>query len=188
MRTLGPTDPVRPDVTRILVAGTAGAGKTTLAGHIGETLQIPHTELDNLYWGPGWTTRESFLPDVEELVASEAWVTEWQYRAVRPLTGARAQLMVWLDLPVRVRMHRVTRRTLIRRLKREAVWDSKNVEPPLRTVLSKEDHILRWAWDRRHSLDDLPERLAAELPHLDLVRLSSPADVRTWLRTLASSR
>ncbi|KSZ56875.1 hypothetical protein Z045_20930 [Rhodococcus pyridinivorans KG-16] len=42
--------PVRP--RRVLVAGTSGSGKTTLAARIGETLDLPHVEIDGLHHGP----------------------------------------------------------------------------------------------------------------------------------------
>ncbi len=36
---------------RILVAGTAGAGKTTLARRVAALLGLPHIEIDALPWG-----------------------------------------------------------------------------------------------------------------------------------------
>ena len=40
---------------RIVVVGTTGSGKTTLARSISERLAVPHVELDALFWGPNWT-------------------------------------------------------------------------------------------------------------------------------------
>ena len=40
---------------RIVVVGTSGVGKTTLAKDIAAALAIPHVELDALHWDPGWT-------------------------------------------------------------------------------------------------------------------------------------
>ncbi|MPV38870.1 P-loop NTPase family protein [Georgenia subflava] len=184
MRTLGPTDPLPIVPRRIAVVGTAGVGKTTLAERLATRLQLPHVEIDGLHWGPAWTPRPDFLADVEAFVRTERWVTEWQYTAARPLIADRAELMVWLDLPVPVRMVRVLRRTVRRRLRRESLWAAGNIEPPLRTVLHDREHIVRWAWDTRHKFDDLPARLAARSPHVVLVRLRSQADVDAWLTGL----
>ncbi len=41
--------PVRP--RRILVAGTSGAGKTTVARRVAAVLSIPHIEIDALFHG-----------------------------------------------------------------------------------------------------------------------------------------
>ena len=39
---------------RIVVVGTSGAGKTTLARRIAALLMLPHIELDAINWQPGW--------------------------------------------------------------------------------------------------------------------------------------
>lgn len=171
---------------RILVAGTAGAGKTTLARRIAELTGILHVEIDDLHWGPGWTTRATFLDSVRELAARDAWITEFQYREARPLLLPRAQLIVWLDPPQLVKLGRLVRRTLSRRIRRTPLWSAGLHERPLWTILTDRDHIIRWGWRRRHTFRSLPDRLAARAPHVDLVRLRSERDVRRWLRSLSS--
>lgn len=170
---------------RVLVAGTSGAGKTTLAARLAAVLDLPHTEIDGLFHGPGWTPRPEFLDDVRTLVAGESWVTEWQYRTARPLLLERAELLVWLDLPVRVRMRQVTRRTLRRRRRRTVLWNG-NTEPALRTFWTDGDHIVRWAWRTRRSLDGLDELLAEQAPHVRVVRLRRRSEVEEWLARLAA--
>lgn len=96
---LGPGDALPSRPQRVLVAGTSGAGKTTVARAVAEALGCPHVELDALHHGPGWTPRAEFEDDVRRFAASDAWASEWQYAAVRELLLARADLLVWLDLP-----------------------------------------------------------------------------------------
>ncbi|MFF2452306.1 AAA family ATPase [Isoptericola sp. NPDC058082] len=179
-----PAPPPAVTARRILVAGTSGAGKTTLAGRVSAVLGLPYTELDGLYHGTGWTPRPEFEDDVRAVVAQDAWVSEWQYTAVRPLLLERAELLVWLDPPVPVVLWQVGTRTVRRRLRRTELWHG-NVEPPLRTVLRDRDHILRWAWRTRHKLRGLDERLAREAPHVRVVRLRSRRAVERWVRSLA---
>lgn len=181
MRTLTSQDPLPPGTTRILIAGTSGSGKTTLAAKLSEVLGIPHYEIDNLHWGEGWTTRETFAEDVAAFAATDAWVSEFQYREVRAVTASRAEVVVWLDYPVRTRMGRVIRRTLRRRFRREPIWDAGLLEPPLWTIFTKKEHILRWAWDTRHNYDRFPAVIVEKYPHLTLVRLRSPRETRQWL-------
>jgi adenylate kinase family enzyme len=168
---------------RVLVAGVSGSGKSTLAREIGTRLGIEYVELDGLYHGPGWEPRPTFADDVAALVARDAWVTEWQYDAARPLTLARAELMVWLDLPIRLVLRQLTRRTLRRRVRREQLWHG-NVEAPLHTVFTDREHVMRWAWSTRHTLDGLNRRLSVERPDLSVVRLTTRAEAQGWIGSL----
>jgi len=170
--------PVRP--RRILVTGTSGAGKTTLAGALAQRLGVPHTDIDGLYHGPGWVPRPEFSDDVAALAAREEWVTEWQYSVVRPLLLGRADLLVWLDLTRATVMRQIVPRTLCRRLRRVELWNG-NVEPPLWTLLTDPDHILRWAW-RTHpkTTARVHQVLASTDPPL-VVRLRNRDEVAAWL-------
>ncbi|WP_299040308.1 hypothetical protein [uncultured Pseudokineococcus sp.] len=67
-------------------------------------------------------------------------MTEWGYGPTRNVLAARADLLVWLDLPRAVVMRHVVRRTLRRRLRREVLWNG-DVELPLRTSFTDEEHI-----------------------------------------------
>jgi adenylate kinase family enzyme len=177
---LGPADPLPYRPRRVLVAGTSGSGKTTLAARIAGRLALPRTELDAHYHGPAWTPRPEFADDVARMLGQPAWVTEWQYTAVRDLLLERADCLVWLDLPRLLVVRRVVARTVRRRLRREVLWNG-NVEPPLWTVLTSRDHIVRWAW-RTHGRT--AERIAVarqRRPDLPVVRLGSPDDVDSWV-------
>jgi adenylate kinase family enzyme len=164
----------------VLVAGTSGAGKTTLARAAAEVLGCPHVELDSLHHGPGWTKRPQFEDDVRRVVAGASWVSEWQYSAVREALLARADLLVWLDLPRRVVMVRVVRRTVRRRIRRELLWNG-NVEPPLRTFLTEPDHIVRWAWRSHPRTGQRVMAACAARPELVVVRLTTAAQVSAWV-------
>ena len=180
MPLLGPADllPRRP--SRVLVAGPSGAGKTTLAARVGAALHVPHIEIDALFHGPGWTPRPGFTEDVQRFTARPGWVTEWQYGPVRPLLAERADLLVWLDLPRAVVMRQVVGRTLRRRLLRQSLWNG-NVEPPLRTVLTDPEHIVRWAWTSWARTTARVTELQARHPELVVVRLRSRRDVEKWV-------
>jgi hypothetical protein len=107
-------------------------------------------------------------------------VTEWQYGSVRALLAARADLLVWLDLPRARVMAQVTGRTLRRRLTRQPLWNG-NVEPPLWTFVTDRDHIVRWAWRTRAVTGGRIEGLRREQPDLPVVRLRRHADADRWL-------
>ncbi|NAZ75731.1 AAA family ATPase [Kineococcus sp. T13] len=181
MPLLGPTDPLPHRPRRVLVAGTSGAGKTTLASRIATALQAPHVEIDALFHGPGWSARPSFEHDVHRFSAGPSWVSEWQYDQVRSHLAGRADLLVWLDLPRGRVLRQVVRRTLLRRLRRQVLWNG-NVEPPLRTFLTDPEHIVRWAWRTHHHSAARVVRLLHERPELPVVRLRSHRQAQAWLR------
>ncbi len=176
---LGAGDALPRRPARVLVAGTAGAGKSTLARRIAAHLDLPYFEIDALFHGPDWAPRSQFTDDVQAWARSAAWVTEWQYPAARERLADRADLLVWLDLPRRVVMARVLRRTIVRRLRGVELWNG-NREPSLRAILTDRDHIVRWAW-RSHG--ESSGRVAACLTRrpVPVVALRSPAEVETWV-------
>jgi adenylate kinase family enzyme len=170
--------PGRPH--RVLVAGTSGSGKTTLGQQIGARAGIPHTEIDGLFHGPGWTPRPEFLDDVAQLMACPVWVTEWQYDAARPILLGRADLLVWLDLPRSTVIRRVTVRTVRRRVGRHQLWNG-NVEQPLWRILTDRGHIIRWAWGTHGAQAGRVRAASAQRPDLTVVRLRSARQVEGWL-------
>lgn len=163
----------------MLVAGTSGAGKTTLAARVAAALRVPHVEIDALFHGPGWTRRPSFEADVHRFSAEPGWVTEWQYGSVRAHLAARADVLLWLDLPRRRVMRQVIRRTLVRRLRRQRLWNG-NVEPPLWTILTDPEHIVRWAWNTHGETAARVTRLLDDRPELTVVRIRSRVEAARW--------
>lgn len=177
---LGPDDPLPARPSRILAHGASGSGKTTLCRAVADRLGLPHTELDGLHHGPGWVPRPTFLDEVGALVAGRRWVTEYQYPAARPLLLARADLLVWLDLPRSTVLRQVTGRTLRRWWTGEVLWNGNIEQPPWRILLDR-DHIIRWAW-RTHPLvtPRAAEALRREPPPV-VVRLRSRSEIARWL-------
>jgi adenylate kinase family enzyme len=165
---------------RVTVNGTSGSGKTTLAQRIGEALDLPHTETDALFHGPGWTPRPDFLDKVREFTSQPRWVCEYQYDAARPLIAGRADLVVWLDLPVPVVMWRVVRRTVTRRLLRQELWNG-NREGPLTGFFTDREHVVRYAWATRRKAEDRVRGLLASHAALPVVRLRSRREAGSWL-------
>jgi len=177
---LGAGDPLLRRPQRVLIAGTSGSGKTALAARLGRLLGAPQVEIDALFHGPSWTPRESFVEDVESFSEQPAWVTEWQYSIVRDLLAERADLLVWLDLPRAKVMRQVVVRTARRRLRRQVLWNG-NIEPPLWTIFTDPDHIVRWAWKTHPKSAQRVAALAKQRPELAVVRLRSWSEVQQWL-------
>ena len=169
---------------RIAVVATAsGCGKTTLGRTLARRLRVPFVELDALHHGPGWTeaSAEELHAKVEPLVAEDSWVIDGGYWGkLGDLVLSNAELVVWLDLPVRVWLPRLVRRTLGRVVRREELWNGNR--ETLRNVLFSRDSLLLFALR-----DQGPRRrrYPAELGRYPLVRLRSPEEVERWLASCA---
>ena len=109
---------------RIVVIGTTGSGKTTLARRLSQLLDIPHVELDALNWEPDWVQAptEVFRQRTEEALRGEAWLVDGNYSAVRDIVWPRAGTLVWLDYGFLVTLRQLLGRTLRRISTREELW------------------------------------------------------------------
>jgi adenylate kinase family enzyme len=171
------------DARRWLVIGNSGSGKTTLATRIAATLAVPHVELDALHWQAGWAANPTFVEDVSAMTAGPGWVVDGFYPDVRPLLTERADVLVWLDpLPALI-LWRVTSRTVVRRLRRTTLWNG-NVEPPLRTFFTDDEHVIRWAASTLTLHGPRVRAALAANPDLRLVHLRSSADAERLLARL----
>jgi adenylate kinase family enzyme len=72
---------------RICVIGTSVAGKTTLARQVSHSLNIPHFELDSLYWEPNWVTvtPDIFRRRAEESLTGNSWIVDGNSKTVRDI-------------------------------------------------------------------------------------------------------
>jgi adenylate kinase family enzyme len=177
---------------RVVVTGTSGAGKTTLARNIAAALTMPHIELDAINWQPGWRdlTRhdpEEFVRRVNTSIAAEAWVVDGNYWLVRDIVWRRATHLVWLDYERRVIMARVIRRTIVRATLRTELWSGNRER--WRHLL-RPSHPIRWAWntwERRRR--ETAERLGREdYAELVVLRLRHPRETRQAIALLAEHR
>ena len=130
---------------RIIVIGTSGSGKSTLAAELARVLHLPRTELDALYWGPGWAPNPTaqFLADVQAAAAGERWVMDGNYSAARELIWPRATHIVWLNYSRPRVFAQVLRRTVRRGWSRAPLWAG-NRESLRKAFLSR-DSILLWS-------------------------------------------
>jgi adenylate kinase family enzyme len=172
-------------VRRVSVVGNSGSGKSALARNLAAVLGVPHLELDSVFHQPGWEPlpHDEFQRVVAARADEDGWVIDGNYSAVRPVVWARADTVVWLDLPRRAVMRQVTWRTVRRAVTREELWNG-NREPLANfTRWAPEESIISWAW---HSHAKYRTRYAAAAAdpanrHLAFVRLTSRRDAGRFL-------
>ena len=167
---------------RVNVKGTSGSGKTTFSRELARRLGVPFVELDGLHHGPNWAepTNEEFRARVREAMerAPDGWVIDGNYDGkLGDVLIGEADTIVWLDLPLRLKLRRLWRRTTDRIRNDVELWNGNR--EAWRTAFWGRDSLFGWML-RTHFRQrrEWPRRFAGD-PRL--VRLRSAAEARAWL-------
>jgi adenylate kinase family enzyme len=151
MRRADPTPPASLalqclTMQRVVILGTAGSGKSWLAGRLAARLDLRIVELDALFWGPDWQPApfELFRYRIECETRDGDWIVVGNYGQVRDLVWREADTLVWIDLPLRVVMVQLLGRTVWRIATAEDLWGTGNRESVRKAFFSR-DSILLWA-------------------------------------------
>lgn len=173
-------------MNRVLVVGTTGSGKTTVASAIAKHLGARHVELDSLHWEPGWVEAETeqFRQRALAATTSERWVVCGNYWSkLDDLLWSRADTVVWLDLPLPILLWRLVQRTVRRSLRRTELWGTNRER--LRQLWRK-DSLLLWAIKSQPRNRARYSAAMTDLrwQHIRFVRLRSQRAIRKWLRQL----
>jgi adenylate kinase family enzyme len=121
---------------RISIIGLPGSGKSTLAAAISKKLSIPHIHLDRFWFESGGEARSGKTQNLEEVRArvgekadlaaeKESWVSDGFYHDMQPKTAERADIIIFLDIPLWQRLWNHLRRLPYRKDRHTEVslWD-----------------------------------------------------------------
>jgi len=88
-------------MNRIMILGSGGAGKSTLARRLSERLQIDVIYLDQYYWKEHWveSTKEEFKKNVQQLVEKEQWIMDGNYASTLAERLKHVDQIIFLDTP-----------------------------------------------------------------------------------------
>ena len=171
------------DARRILVYGVTGSGKTAFARDLAEVCGLPWTEADQLCWGPGWTEvpKEEQRRRIGEVCAGDSWVLDTAYGSWLELVMERVEVVVALDLPRRVSLSRLLRRTFVRVVTRREVCNG-NVESWSRAFST--DSIIVWHFRSFRRKRDRIRRWVSSETGPAVVWLRSSREAAAWLERL----
>ena len=174
---------------RVVVVGTSGAGKSTMARSLSAALGLRFVELDAINWQADWRAldqedKAEFRRRVAEATAGDGWVSDGNYATVRDDLWARATHLVWLDYERALIMRRVVTRSVIRAFDGKELWSGNREN--WRTWLDA-GHPMRWAWDTWKQRRERYEALIAEPrhAHLQVLRLRHPREANDVAKRLA---
>jgi adenylate kinase family enzyme len=162
-----------------VISSASGNGKTTVARHLAGQLGVPFVELDAFVHGPGWaeTPDDVLRTQLQPILASDGWVIDGDYeRKLGTLVVDAADLIVWLDLPIRVWLPRLLRRTIRRMRSGEELWNG-NRESMKAAIWGRES-LFMWAFRShvRHRRQ-WPRKLAGH----PVLRLKTPEEVDLFM-------
>lgn len=101
---------------KIHIFGCSGSGKTWLSGKLSAKYNLPHFDLDDLFWdsskgGYGVKTpvekRNQLLNDI---LKQENWIIEGAYYSWLPESFEKADRIIVLDIPAEICKRRVVKR------------------------------------------------------------------------------
>jgi adenylate kinase family enzyme len=166
-----------------IVTSASGCGGTTVGRELAARVDVPFYELDALFWKRGWveSTGDELRVAVEPIVATDAWVIDGSYQSkIGQLVLGSADVVVWLDLPMRIWLPRLVRRTFLRARTGEELWHG-NYESFRKALLSRDSLLLFTLRHFRARRRTYPERFA----DYDVVRLRSQAEIDAFVRSVA---
>jgi adenylate kinase family enzyme len=179
---------------RVVVVGSSGSGKTTMASKISKALGAPLLEMDAVMHADGWNSAsdEAFRRTLGEFATGDSWVIDGNYtgHGVAEAVWPRADTFVWLDPPKGVVMGRVIRRTLRRMVTREKLWNG--LTEPLSNLYKRDpyENIIVWTWTRFEGTRETFARASGDgsWAHAAVYRLRSKGDVARFLDSLTLSQ
>lgn len=175
---------------RIVVVGSTGSGKTTMAGELATLLDIPHLELDSVYHRAEWTPADDdeMARVVGGFVAGDRWVVDGNYTSTSAadLVWERADTVVWLDPPRRTVMWRVVRRSVHRAATGRELWNGNREHWRNLVRLDPEENIVMWAWTRFDPTRSKYEQRSRDprWSHVTVHRLRSNRELAAFLGEL----
>lgn len=94
---------------RIVIIGSPGAGKSTLARKLGRKLQIQVVNLDRIFWNPDWKEkpRNTRIGILKERVSKRQWIIEGTYLNSSEPRLEAADTIIFLDIPFYVCLQRI---------------------------------------------------------------------------------
>lgn len=90
-------------MSRIVILGNAGGGKSTLARKLSAKRDLPHIEIDRYLWQEGWvlTPPEVYALAHEQIISENSWVIDGLGRLESiPARIARSTEIILIDMPL----------------------------------------------------------------------------------------
>lgn len=101
-------------ISKILILGGPGSGKTTLANKLKELFELPIINLDNINYKQGWFQREKKERDkiIRKKMNDCEWIMEGIYKSTLQERAEKADLIIFIECPTYYLIFRIIKRYL----------------------------------------------------------------------------
>ncbi len=163
---------------KVLIIGSGGAGKSTLAKALGKKLNLPVVHLDKEFWRPGWVMapKTEWQEIIAKLVEGEQWILDGNFDGSLSMRLPHSDTVIFLDFSPVLCLWRL----LKRRLKYF------NTHRPDMTPGCKEQldlEFVKWIWrfrkDSRPNITKCLEKYGADKK---IILLKKPSDIKAFLK------
>jgi len=162
---------------KILIIGSGGAGKSTLARHLHKATGIELIHLDKVFWQPNWVElpKDEWKKTVENLLKLDSWIMDGNFGGTMEMRFAAADTVIFLDLPRLLCIWRAYKRFLLYR---------KNNRPDMAEGCDEKFDLefFKWIWDYPTRTKPRVEALLKRFQNeKNIIRLKSKSEVEDFL-------
>ena len=165
---------------KIILIGSGGAGKSTLARQLGAALQIEVIHLDALFWNPNWTPvqREKQVEIQKELVNKEEWIIDGNYGGTIDIRLQAADTIIFLDIPRTICVYRAFKRMIQYRNKTRPDM-GKDCNERL------DINFLKWIWRYpKTKRPDIVKKLEGLSTEKQIIILQTPKQIQQFIENI----
>lgn len=173
---------------RINVVGSSGSGKSTFSSRLSKKLNIPHYEMDSLFWKENWTMEDNdnFKEKVRQIAEKDRWILDGNYRRVNSIKWSYADTIIWIDRSFSRTLFQSLKRAIRRIVTKEEIWPGTGNRETFRMTFLKKDSILLWMITNYGRIREryLEAFESKELEGKRVIRLSTSREIDNFLNSI----
>lgn len=162
---------------KIIIIGSPGTGKSTLAKLLAGKLGLPLYHLDQLYWQENWQTvsSEEFIKVQEAIFQQDRWMIDGNYLSTMELRLIQADTVIFLDYPSHLAVGGILKRYITRHHKARSDMGGNNIE-------HWDWNFLNYTW--KFNQDQRPKvlQLLKQYPDKHYLIFKNKRQLNTWLK------